>query len=29
MDGTLKSATVEARRALVLHDRPLLVDLIT
>ena len=29
MDGPLKSHVVEARRALVLHDRPLVVDLIT
>ncbi len=29
MDATLRSHVVEARRALVLHDRPLVVDLIT
>ncbi len=29
MDGTIESPMIEARRALVLHDRPLVVDLIT
>ncbi len=29
MDGTVESPMLEARRALVLHDRPLVVDLIT
>jgi ActR/RegA family two-component response regulator len=29
MDSPVKSHAIEARRALVLHDRPLLVDLIT
>src|ERR1700690_4620869 len=29
MDGTVRPHVVESRRALVLHDRPLVVDLIT